>query len=402
MTGFTVATIPLLILWLVLAPMLAGTLIIRILPERDRTLGMCYLTGLLTMFAVFEPISVYCMIRIPFETFSICIRMTMAAYSLLFAVSIVFLIRTAFLCKKRGEPLLSAVFTGYRPREVASIMHPRRELPRINKKLTHSEKLYLTSFGILLLVQLFLAVFMAPFDGDDAYYVVQSVQAQQTDTMYTLHPYLGYSMGLDVRHALAAWPMWIALIARLSGLHATIVAHTVLPLILIPLCYYVYCRCARQVLRERTDLVLLFLTFLSLFYIFGNISIYTPETFFLMRTWQGKAMTANLVIPMLFTALLMLAGQEVGEAWRLCSRRERVFPWVLFLFADIAAAFFSTSGMLILTMLAGLGVFVILTATFRKQAGADEWKHRIKLVILTGLCCSPAVLLALVGRLVRV
>ena len=401
MTGFSAATIPLLFLCLILLPMFTGILVIRVLPERDRTLGTCYLMGLLVDFAVFEPISVYCMSQIVFASFTACTRMALAAYGLITAGSLFYLGRMVLKSKKRGEKYFTVVFPGYRPREVASIMHPRRELPRINHKMTPSERLYITSFGILLLVQIVMALVMAPFDGDDAYYVVESVQAQQTDTMYTLHPYLGYSMGLDIRHALAAWPMWIAFVARISGLHATIVSHTVLPLILIPLCYYVYYRCARQVLRERTDLVLLFLTFLSLFFIFGNISIYTPETFFLMRTWQGKSMTANLVIPLLFTALLMLAGQEVGEAWRLCSRRERAFPWVLFLLADIASGFFSTSGMLIVTMLGGLGVLVIFAATWKKKGEPDLWKHRLKLAGLTICCCMPGMLLALAGRVLK-
>ena len=71
----------------------------------------------------------------------------------------------------------------------------------------------------------------ASFDGDDAYYVVQSVLADQTGVLNRIRPYTGLSTDLDIRHALATLPLWIAYVARMTGIHATIVAHTLLPLI---------------------------------------------------------------------------------------------------------------------------------------------------------------------------
>lgn len=43
--------------------------------------------------------------------------------------------------------------------------------------------------------------------------------------------------------------------------------------------------------------------------IFGNISIYTPATFFLMRTWQGKSMLTSIIFPailLIFFWLILL------------------------------------------------------------------------------------------------
>ena len=43
--------------------------------------------------------------------------------------------------------------------------------------------------------------------------------------------------------------------------------------------------------------------------IFGNISIYTPATFFLMRIWQGKSMLTSIVFPailLIFFWLILL------------------------------------------------------------------------------------------------
>ena len=56
-------------------------------------------------------------------------------------------------------------------------------------------------FGVLLLVQLVLAVLMVYGDGDDAYYVAISAAAEESGRMYQKIPYTGMHTELDVRHA---------------------------------------------------------------------------------------------------------------------------------------------------------------------------------------------------------
>ena len=109
-------------------------------------------------------------------------------------------------------------------------------------------------------------------------------------------PYTGLSTDLDIRHALATLPLWIAYVARMTGIHATIVAHTLLPLIFIPLTYYVFVQIGRKLFSDGSVKLPIFLTLVSIMQIWGNISIYTNETFFLTRTWQGKSVLANLIL----------------------------------------------------------------------------------------------------------
>ncbi len=74
---------------------------------------------------------------------------------------------------------------------------------------------------------LFMAVTHTSFDGDDSYYVVQSLIAQETGSMYTVEPYTGGSTTMDVRHAMAVFTMWVAYMASVSGIHVTIFCHSV-------------------------------------------------------------------------------------------------------------------------------------------------------------------------------
>ena len=71
--------------------------------------------------------------------------------------------------------------------------------------------------GILL--QLVLAVVMAFEDGDDAFYVTTSNLSVTWDSMYRLLPYNFGSTSLDFRHCLAPFPIWIAFLSKLSGIH---------------------------------------------------------------------------------------------------------------------------------------------------------------------------------------
>ena len=196
---------------------------------------------------------------------------------------------------------------------------------------------------------------MTSFDGDDTYYVAQSLIAQATDRMYTIEPYAGHSTPLDSRHALALVTMWQAFLAKLSGIHAAILAHTVMPLFLIPFSYLVLYLCGRELFREDQARVPAFLILTCFLRIFGNVSIYTPETFLLMRTWQGKSILANLVLPLI-----------VWIFFQLFETPEQKTFWVLLALAHMFAGTCTSIGVF---LTAGLTALLTLAlCLYRKHA----------------------------------
>lgn len=210
---------------------------------------------------------------------------------------------------------------------------------------------WLLAFG-LIGFQLYKAYTSAFFDGDDAYYVVQSVIADETDVLYRILPYTGLTTELDIRHALASLPIWEAYLARVSGTHATVMAHSILPLVLIPAVYMLYFRIGTRLFRGNGRQTAIFLIVVSLLQIFGNTSIYTNATFFLMRTWQGKAMLCNMVLLAEIWILLNLADQvcdvetEDRTAAVKCSRfrADHAGWWFLLVVNHIVAAMMTTMG----------------------------------------------------------
>ena len=93
--------------------------------------------------------------------------------------------------------------------------------------------LFWAIFWMLLAFQMVQAVRMTYWDGDDAFYVAISTITNEADTMYQKAPYTGGSVGLAARYGLEPFPIWIAYLARISGMEPVSVAHMVLPVALI-------------------------------------------------------------------------------------------------------------------------------------------------------------------------
>ena len=139
--------------------------------------------------------------------------------------------------------------------------------------------------GVLLLVQLVLAVLMVYGDGDDAYYVAISAAAEESGRMYQKIPYTGMHTELDVRHGLAPFPIWIAWLAQMTGITTVIVAKTLVPVALISMTYGVFYLLGSRVLfagegayRKKWALPA-FLLCTEVLVLFGDYSYYTVENY---------------------------------------------------------------------------------------------------------------------------
>lgn len=287
-----------LLFWLVIIPFCIGFIPANFISADKRSPGFVLLAGYFFMWAVFEVVTIPAVIFVQYNNFRVM--------SVLFTV-------VAVLCAAAGLWLVFRNRKAYRPALFHSVAGHIRQL-------SWAERIEWLLFFASLGFQLYKAAAFASFDGDDAYYVVESLAAQQADVMYRILPYTGGATGLDVRHVLAVMPMWIAYVAVRSDIHATIVSHLVMPFVLIPLSYLVYfeigktlfCGNAFRQKADTADSILhrenlpVFMIIMSLFQIFGNVSIYTNETFFLTRTWQGKAVAGSLVIPALFWMFLRI------------------------------------------------------------------------------------------------
>lgn len=255
-----------LIFWLIAIPFCIGQVPVYFMPDCQETSGpgrnpgVTLLAGYLLMWSVFEVITIPAVILIQYDNFLFVLRWFMVAAILLSIAGILLL----FLRVKRKREIVRPVLLS----------------DLVRHKTSLEVKIEWAVFFALVGFQLYMAVTRASFDGDDAYYVVQSLMAQQNGGMYKNLPYTGRSSPLDVRHALAVFPMWVAFVSVKAELHATIVSHVVMPLLLIPLGYLVYYEIAKVLFPEKKENIPVFMIIMGMFQMFGNVSIYTNETFF--------------------------------------------------------------------------------------------------------------------------
>lgn len=283
-------------------------------------------------------------------------------------LTLLFLLYTAAL-------LLFAVAAGIRRRALDRKLFPgRRSGSERREKAQAGSILLWAVFWGLLAFQLVQAVRLAYADTDDAYYVAVSSITQSSDTMYQVLPYTGGGTGLDARHGLAPFPVWVAFLGKLSGMHAVTVAQVVLPVVLISMTYGIFYLFGSILFPARDGKQPLFLIFTEILVLFGNYSIYTVENFMIARSRQGKAALGNIVIPFLLLLFLLLLGK--------LQTKEKISPKLYLLFGavTVTGCLCSTLGALLVCM--AVGVAGILGALCYR---------RLQVLFPLALCCVPCV-----------
>lgn len=410
-----------LLFWLAVIPFCIGLIPANFISAKKRGPGFVLLAGYFGMWALFEVVTMPAVLFVKYDNFKVASILFGVLSSLCAAVGL-------WLWYKRAKSGGSADKRHKNDTGVNTANRIKEWIAAQVKRMSWVERIEWLLFFGLLGFQLYKAVAYASFDGDDAYYVVESLIAQQADVMYRILPYTGRPTDLDVRHALAVFPMWIAFVAVRSRIHATIVSHTIMPLVLIPLSYLVYYEIGRLLFcreayadrvkkraaqieigknggvdeynnkhkkRRKDDAenifhrenLPIFMILMAMFQIFGNVSIYTSETFFLTRTWQGKAMVGSLVIPALFWMFLWIYdGKKDMTEQRAAGRKARrqyvdAGLWFVFVCINMTAGVCSSIAVFLVCILMALTAFCL---------AITERDYRV--ILKMGAVCIPNVI----------
>lgn len=341
-----------LLFWLIAIPFCIGLIPAHFLSAERKNIGVTLLAGYLIMWAVFEIITIPAVVLIQYDNFLFVLRWFMVAAILLAIAGVIICYFDGAQRRNRFERPLISDTVPYRPGIEA--------------------KIEWILFFALVGFQLYMSVTRTSFDGDDAYYVVQSLMAQQNGAMYRNHPYTGRSAPLDARHALAVFPMWVAFIAVKADMHATIVSHVIMPLVLIPLSYLVYYEIGKTLFASRKENIPVFMIIMGMFQMFGNVSIYTNEAFFLTRTWQGKSVAGSFVIPMLFLIVLWIFEKDK-------EKRREAGLWIMLVCLNMTAGACSSIAVFLLVFLLAMMAFCFMIV-----------ERDIRIAVKLGLTCIPS------------
>lgn len=168
-------------------------------------------------------------------------------------------------------------------------------------------------FGSIMIL-LYKVISLQHTDADDSRFVVNAVEILRTNRMFLTDVITGQELTVWVgelaKDITSPWAVYIAYCAKMTGISAVIMAHSVLPVFLILCGISVFWLISKEVFKENIVDRGIFMCFIILLNMYGYHSIYTAETFFLTRIWQGKATVASVAIPAMFLLCMWLYENE--------------------------------------------------------------------------------------------
>ena len=177
--------------------------------------------------------------------------------------------------------------------------------------LNQYEWIYLAIFVFLVAIQLYATLrYTSSYNSlDDATYIAYAQDALDTDMMLQHAPYTGYYQNIDLHRAFQTSLIYNAYLSKMTEISVTTMVHTVLALALVVMAYMVYYLIASQ-LFEKKENQFIFLGFIALLYMWGNYSHYSLSFRLLGVIWQGKAILAVVLIPLLFVIMYELLHEN--------------------------------------------------------------------------------------------
>lgn len=168
---------------------------------------------------------------------------------------------------------------------------------------------------MLIVFQIIMLVVFQHSDADDSEFVVLSTSAVQTDTLFKFNPYTGELWGKAfAKRMIAPFSLLIAYYSKLTMVHPAIMSHTIMPIVLIPLAYGVYYMIGHLFYGNDRRRIFVFLLFCCMLLMFGGYSTRSIGSMLLLRIWQGKAVLASIILPLVFYVLQVMYQKGINAA----------------------------------------------------------------------------------------
>ena len=222
-------------------------------------------------------------------------------------------------------------------------------------------KVNITLFDVviiaIILLQVFTYIFGVTYNGaDDTTYISASQYAVQKN-----HFIQG-----DWKLLLTSWNYYIAFLGKITGIHVAAIAHTILPVWLVPMAYMVYTLLGRKLFQNNQKKTALFVFLMSVLITFGGYSWYVLTLRLAICVWHGKAVMASIMLPFLFYYLICTSHYG----------KKQVFGLALIVIATISMSLMGV----------GLSILMIL-ASIIIRLNVEKIKKKIPLVIMI-LCIA--------------
>jgi len=157
---------------------------------------------------------------------------------------------------------------------------------------------------LIIVIQIITSTVLSRLDADDSFYLSLMNQNIGSRSLYLYDPSTGnINFPMLPFYILEAWELILSAISFVTQIPIAIVAHTLIPILIIILSYMAYARLFETIIDRQY--VPIMLIFLSIFHIMGGYTNWSNGAFLLGRAWQGKAILLNIIIPLLQHRLLV-------------------------------------------------------------------------------------------------
>lgn len=222
--------------------------------------------------------------------------------------------------------------------------------------------LILLAAVLLIIWQCSMVIQHVSYNVDDNFYIAESVTYLNRNVMMNTLPASGMEGSVfPATYLLVSWEAFLAVLSKLFLTEPAILCHSVIPVFLILLHYMILYMIGREFGKERAFPLLLFSAFLNLV---SGPSTYDSGAFLILRIWQGKAVLANIFLPLLLYVFI-----------RILKSKNVSLPNIFYLFAILLASqAASTVGTYLAPVLYAVYALVFLILV-------RKWKEFFKLFI---------------------
>ena len=347
----TPVNILLIIIWALIVPFLLGSLISHGTEGKNGIrIGANIVYGFAVMCAVFQLMAVpMILLKIPFHV----VKLGFIVICLLLSVlAILLMIKKG----RTGQKLETSSFI----------------------KTITSDKVTLLIWIMAIVIIVFealLLTFRMHIDTDDSRFLAEALEAVEKNTMLLHHPITGHfynvPAGEQVKDITAPYPIFLGLIGELFSMHPTIAAHSVLPMLYIPLCYVVLNIISGYFFPGNIRARGIFMLFMATMYLFAFETIYSAGYTLLTIIWQGRSVVAMIMLPLAWYILMRMMSSEKITGWM----------YIVLFIVLIANAMLSNMGALFSVLLA-LAYFAVIII---KNRSVNQLVLMILILIPNGL-----------------
>lgn len=244
-----------------------------------------------------------------------------------------------------------------------------------------SEGILYAGLVLLTMLELLVVLNAYQFTLDAAYYVANVATSVRTDSLNIYDPYTGdWQDHFEMRYFFATYPLQDAVMCSVFKIPALLQTKTVMSSVSIILSNVLFYLLGTELFGDNRKKIFLLVFFGILINAFF-ITIYTSSNFLLSRTYEGKSILGNVIIP----ALLLICMRLYRTAFK---GRE----WLtLFLVCFGATVISNSSNMLVPAALGVLFIPHVLVFLWKKN-----YKTALSLFIKTCICMLPGIILIII------